>query len=127
MDRRTRFPLAVLLIPGVLAALAYAFTAANAVPATNVGQGAGPVTGYSFSAGPTYTLDSNNPQLITTVQFTLNGSSSEARVVRSRVAPSGAFQTCALTASTATTSSWACSAANASATTATSLNVAASQ
>ena len=49
---------------------AYALTAANVVPATNAGDGAGAITGYTISA-VAYTLNGTNPKNLDQAAFTI--------------------------------------------------------
>ncbi len=50
---------------------AYAFTAANIVPASKAGDGAGAISGYTVS-NVNYNLNGTNPQNIDSVTFDLN-------------------------------------------------------
>ena len=59
------------LLALVLAAAAYGFAAANTVGATKAGDGNGAVSGYTVS-GVTYNLDTANPDLVASVDFSLN-------------------------------------------------------
>ncbi len=63
--------LGVIMAVGVIAAGTYAFTAANSVPATEAGDGAGAITGYAVS-NIAYTTDSSNPDLLDAVRFELD-------------------------------------------------------
>ena len=123
---RTGRVVIALLTVSILAFSAYALTAANTVPATNAGQGAGTITTYTVS-GARYTLSAASPQLITATTFTINAPSpSEARTVEAKLG-SAAYQSCALSSSTSTASTWSCPVPNVSVTSAGSLEVAAAQ
>lgn len=63
--------LVALVASGVIAGGAYAFTAANTVPATNVGAGSGTVSGYTVS-NIHYSLDSTNPTNIDSLTFSVS-------------------------------------------------------
>ena len=102
--KRSALPFIVVTL---VATATFALTAANSVPATNAGQGAGSIVGYSFSSTPTYTLDASNPRLITLVGFTVNAPPASATTIRAQVSPGG-FVGCTLASSTATTSTWSC-------------------
>ena len=123
---RTGRIVVALLAVSILTLSAYAFTATNTVPATGAGQGAGTITSYTVS-GTAYTLDASNPQAITGTSFTLNASSPDAvRTVEAKLG-SSSYQTCTMTSTTPTTSSWSCTLPNVPAGSAGSLQVAAAQ
>ena len=63
--------LVALVASGVIAGGAYAFTAANTVPATNVGAGSGTVSGYTVS-NIHYSLDGTNPTNIDSLTFSVS-------------------------------------------------------
>lgn len=56
---------------GVVGLGGYAFTAANTVPATKAGDGAGAISGYTVS-GVSYSLNATNPSNIDSVAFSVN-------------------------------------------------------
>lgn len=68
-SKKRRTVLAVLLAT-IVAAAGFAFAAANTVPASNAGEGAGAIGGFTASAIH-YTLDTANPANISGVAFTL--------------------------------------------------------
>ena len=76
-DGRTRF-LGALVLAGVLAAAAYAFTATNTVPATSAGAGSGTISGYTVSAVQ-YQLNATTPTNVDSVTFTLNAAATTAK------------------------------------------------
>ena len=61
----------VAVIAAVVAGGAYAFTAANTVPATNAGSGSGTVSGYTVS-NIHYTLNTTTPNNIDSLTFTIS-------------------------------------------------------
>ena len=101
--KRSVLVLASALLTG---GVTYALAAANVIPATNAGQGAGSIVGYTIS-NASYTLDVTNPQSVTAARFTLNAPPAEASTVRAKVG-SASYAVCALAGSTATTSTWTC-------------------
>jgi|SRR5689334_11881776 hypothetical protein len=68
--RKTRI-LLTLLIVGIIAGAAYAFTASNTVPASYAGDGAGTISGYTVSA-IAYNLNATTVTNIDSVTFTLD-------------------------------------------------------
>jgi hypothetical protein len=71
--------LAVCLIALAMTAAAYAYAAANTVPASNAGDGSGTISGYTVSAIH-YTLDPANPANISIVSYTLSAAAASAQV-----------------------------------------------
>ena len=69
--RRRRRMILVLFAAAALALATYAFTAANIVPGSKAGDGAGAISGYTVS-NIAYTLDAANPANIESVAFTLD-------------------------------------------------------
>ncbi len=61
----------IAMLAGILASAAYAFTAANTVPATTAGSGSGAISGYTATA-VTYTLNATTPTNIDAVAFTIS-------------------------------------------------------
>jgi hypothetical protein len=61
--RKTTSALAV-LVAGVAAIGAYAFTASNTVPAHDAGVGVNTVTGYTVTTHPTYTYSADGTSII---------------------------------------------------------------
>jgi hypothetical protein len=62
--------IAILIGMLLLSSGVYAFAAANVVPESGAGQGAGDISGYTVS-NVTYTLDSTDPQELDAVDFDL--------------------------------------------------------
>jgi len=63
--------LLIALVALMLAGFTYAYAAANTVPATAAGDGAGVVSGYTVTAIK-YNLNSTNPSNIDSVTFTIS-------------------------------------------------------
>ncbi|HET7483566.1 MAG TPA: hypothetical protein VFK89_11980 [Actinomycetota bacterium] len=120
--RKGRF-VAPLMFAGLLATGSYAFMASNTVPASNVGQGAQAISGYTAS-GVSYTLDtSSGTANVTGVSFSLspdNGGTAPT-TVKARLTSTGTYQSC--TNSSGTT--WTCSFTGVTALSAVSLDIAA--
>lgn len=70
LSRASKFFL-IAMVALVFASVGTAFAAANIVPASNAGDGAGAVSGYTISAVH-YNLNTGNPQNIDSVTFTTN-------------------------------------------------------
>jgi hypothetical protein len=73
---RTIAAVALALIVG---SSAYGFAAANTVPDTKAGDGAGAVSGYTASS-VTYVLEVADPSKVSTVSFTLDAAASQVQV-----------------------------------------------
>ncbi len=86
-------------VAGVLALGAYAYTAANTVPASSAGSGSGAITGYTVS-GITYTLNGTDPRDIDQVAFTI--APTAANTVRAQLVAGGAWYACVNTAGSVT-------------------------
>ncbi|RPJ24228.1 MAG: hypothetical protein EHM33_18505 [Chloroflexi bacterium] len=69
------FVLAVLVIAGS----AYAFAAANTIPASNVGSGASTVSGYVIT-NVEYNFVSGNPNQIATIEFDLDQTATTVKI-----------------------------------------------
>lgn len=90
--RKGRF-LGALMVAGVVATGAYAFTASNTVPPSNAGSGNGTISGYTVS-GIAYTLNATTPTDIDSLAFTLNASATTAKA--KIVSGSTAYTTCTI-------------------------------
>lgn len=113
--------LAVLLI---LSSVAYGFAAANIVPASGAGDGAGTITGYTIS-NVKYALNATTPANIDSVSFTITpgGSAGAPTTVKAKlVSSSSTYSTCSLAATT-----WTCNFTGITATAADELRVIAAQ
>jgi len=87
--KRNRYLLAA-VAAAVVAPAAYAFTAANTVPSSNVGSGAGAISGYTVSS-VSYTLNATNPQNVDQVAFTVSPTSGTVKV---QVVSGGSWYAC---------------------------------
>ncbi len=90
--KRRRSVLAALVVASVVASAAYAFTAANTVPASTAGSGSGAISGYTVSA-IAYTLNAATPTNLDAVTFTI--APTAASVVKIQLAAAGSWYTCA--------------------------------
>ncbi|MGA2505713.1 MAG: hypothetical protein ABSG01_16645 [Anaerolineales bacterium] len=68
----------IVLVAFAFASVATAYAASNTVPPSSAGQGSGTISGYTVT-NVAYTLDSNNPSSITTVEFDLNAGASTVK------------------------------------------------
>ena len=93
-NRRGR-TLGALIVAGVVASSAYAFTASNTVPTANAGSGSGAISGYTASA-VVYTLNATTPTNLDQVAFTLTPAA--AGTVKVQLAAAGAWYACTNTA-----------------------------
>ena len=87
--RKRRFTI-VAIMAAVVSVAAYAFTAANTVPATNAGSGSGTISGYTVS-GVTYTLNASNPQNVDQVAFTISPTTG---TVKAQLVSGGSWYSC---------------------------------
>ena len=87
--KRNRYLLAA-VAAAVVAPAAYAFTAANTVPNSNAGSGAGTISGYTVSS-VAYTLNAANPQNVDQVAFTISPTSGTVKV---QVVSGGSWYAC---------------------------------
>jgi hypothetical protein len=89
----------VVIIVLALSGFTYAFAAANIVPASSAGDGAGAISGYTVT-NIQYNLNAANPANIDSVSFAL---SAAAGTVMASVTNAAPYSTCALT-----TGTWKC-------------------
>ena len=82
----------VFLVIGVFSGVTYFFAAANIVPPTNAGEGAGIIDDYAVD-NIKYVLDTIDPRYIAQVTLTLNAA---ATTVKVKVYPTSAWYTCLL-------------------------------
>ena len=87
----------------VIAGSAYAFAAANTVPATKAGDGLGVVSGYTVT-GIQYTLNATDPNTLDAVKFDLGAAAATGQVQAQIVATTGTWYTCTLDTGTV----WEC-------------------
>lgn len=79
-----------LLLALVLAAVTFAYAAANTVPASYAGDGSNTISGYTVS-NVHYVLDSTNPANISQVTFTLDQPANDVRI---QLVTGGTWFTC---------------------------------
>jgi hypothetical protein len=103
----------------VFATAAFAFAAANTVPATTSGSGSNTISGYTIT-NVSYGLDTTTPTNIDTVTFTL--SPAAATTVKIQLVTGGSWYSC-----TDSTGSVSCTTTGATVAAANSLTVVASQ
>jgi hypothetical protein len=98
-------PMNVLVFLGILiiAAASYAFTAANTVPDTEAGAGAGAISGYTIS-NVSYTLDSTTPTELDAVSFDVSGNADPNTVKVQLDSSGGTWYDC----TAGTSPSWSC-------------------
>ncbi len=108
-------------LAAMLSVAGYAFTASNTVPDAALGQGANTISGYTV-ASVAYNLNATNPGNVDSVSFTI--SPTTATTVKIQLAAAGSWYSCTNTAGSV---SCATTSPQATAATATSLNVVASQ
>lgn len=132
-NRRRRRAARKILPAAIVAVLAggssYALTAANTVPATKAGSGAGPVTAYTVT-DEKYTIDVlNNPKQLLSSSLNLAGNVATNASVRVRFYAAGSWYSCTIGAYTSGTdkTAVACSVAGASSVLANSLTAVAAQ
>lgn len=82
----------------ILAALTFAYAAANTVPGSYAGDGTGSISGYTVS-NVHYVLDGSNPANIAQVTFTLNNPATDVRIQLD----GGSWVTCNVVVSGSTT------------------------
>ena len=85
----------ILIIVGVIAAVATALAASNTVPAGNAGEGAGTVSGFTVTSVH-YNLNATDPNNIDAVTFTI---SPAANTVKIQLVTGGAWYSCSGTTS----------------------------
>ncbi len=97
-NRRGR-TLGALIVAGVVASSAYAFTQSNTVPATRAGDGNSAISGYTATS-VVYSLNATNPQNLDQVAFTL--SPTATTTVKVKLAAAGSWYSCTNTAGSVT-------------------------
>jgi hypothetical protein len=122
---RNRFKRRAIVAAGAMVAVlsvsGYAFTASNTVPNASLGQGANTISGYTLSA-VAYNLNASTPTNLDSVNFTI--SPATATSVKIQLVAAGSWYTCTNTAGAVTCPT---TSPQATAATATALNVVASQ
>ena len=71
--------LSIILVVIVLAVSAYAFAAANTVPTTRAGTGAGAISGYTVS-NVVYNLNASDPTVLDSVDLTLDAAATNVQI-----------------------------------------------
>ena len=93
--------LSIVVVVIVLAVSAYAFAAANTVPATKAGDGSGAISGYTVS-NVAYNLNAADPTAVDSVDFTLSAAATQAQI--KLVATGSTWYTCSIV----TGNDWTC-------------------
>lgn len=101
MKTKSRF-IYPLLFALILAALTFAYAAANTVPASSAGDGQAAISGYTVT-NVHYVLNATNPAVIDAVQFSLSGAAAPATVQVKLVSTGGSWYGCSLSGPT-----WTC-------------------
>ncbi|MBI2332580.1 MAG: hypothetical protein HYU84_10560 [Chloroflexi bacterium] len=86
-----------------IAAVSYAFAAANTVPATKAGDGTGTVSGYTLTS-VVYTLNGTDPTTLDSVSFDLGAAAATGKVKAQLVSSGGTWYGCTLDTGTV----WIC-------------------
>lgn len=111
--------LPIVIVVIVFASVATAYAAANTVPGTNVGEGAGTISGYTISSVH-YNLNASEPQNIDSVTFTVNNAIPAGSTVKIQlVSGTGSWYSCTVSGGT----NVSCTTTGATAATANSLRV----
>jgi hypothetical protein len=97
---------ALIILALVFASVTYGFAAANTVPAGNVGDGSGAISGYTVS-NVKYNLNTSNPGNIDSVAFDLAGAVKPTTVKAKLVASGSTWYSCT-TSSTTSPYSYTC-------------------
>jgi len=79
-----------LVVAGVIGVGTYAYTASNSVPATQAGEGATAISGYTTS-GVQYTLNGTDPTKIDAVTFTISPTTG---TVKAQLVSAGSWYSC---------------------------------
>ena len=80
--------LPVLAFAGLVAVAGSGYAAANTVPTSKVGDGAGAISGYTVSAIK-YVLDSTDPSKVNKVTFTLDSAPASGSTVKIKLVSTG--------------------------------------
>jgi hypothetical protein len=83
----------VFVVIAVISVAAYAFAAANTVPATKAGDGLGVVSGYTITS-VVYTLNGTDPSTLDSVAFDLGAAAATGQVKAQLVATTGTWYAC---------------------------------
>lgn len=85
--------LSIVVVVVILAVSAFAFAAANTVPATKAGDGLGVVSGYTIT-NVQYTLNGTDPSTLDSVSFDLGAAAATGKVKAQLVATTGTWYAC---------------------------------
>ncbi len=91
----------IVIVIAVLSLSAYAFAAANTVPATKAGDGSGVISGYTVTS-VVYTLNGTDPTTLDEVSFDLGAAATQVQA--QLVATTGTWYACTLDTGTV----WQC-------------------
>ncbi len=95
--------LLIVIVVIVFASIATAYAAANTVPGTNAGDGAGTISGYTISSVH-YNLNASNPQNIDSVTFTVNVAIPGGSTMKIKLVDAGStWYTCTVAGGTSVT------------------------
>lgn len=108
--------LLIIAVVVVLAVSSYAFAAANTVPDTQAGAGAGDISGYTVT-DVVYNLKSSDPTALDSVDFTLSATATQVQI--KLVAAGSTWYDCAVV----TGNDWTCTTTGATVSTMDELNV----
>ncbi len=100
-NSRTFKVLLAVMIVMILAGAAYAFAAANTVPATKAGDGSGTISGYTVT-NVVYNLNTTDPSTMDSVNFDLSAAAVTAKI--KLVAAGSTWYDCTLVSG----NSWTC-------------------
>jgi hypothetical protein len=100
-NSRTFKALLAVMVVMILAGAAYAFAAANTVPATKAGDGSGVISGYTVS-NVVYNLNATDPSTMDSVDFDLSAAAVTAKI--KLVAAGSTWYDCTVVTGT----SWTC-------------------
>jgi hypothetical protein len=100
------------VVAGIVASSAYAFTATTTVNASQAGDGTGAVTGGTVT--PTYQLLGSDASKVTSITLTFASGISQTGTVKVRAIVAGTWQACVAQGAGATRTVWLCSYASGS-------------
>jgi hypothetical protein len=90
---RGRRLLLPVILAGLFATAAFAFTASNTVPDSKAGDGSGAITGYTVSAIH-YSLNATDGTKIDQVSFTLDSTPPSGSVIKIQLVTGGSWYSC---------------------------------
>lgn len=92
---KSRRRLAALAVFAIVALSAFGFAAANTVPASKAGDGAGAITGYAVS-NVHYNLNATDPRNIDSVTFHLDSAPAATSTIKITLTSGGSVYTCSV-------------------------------